>query len=78
MKTALTVVFIIAAILVIILVLMQEGKEAGLGSLTGSADSGTYWGKNKGRSKEATLIKLTTLFTVVFFVAAAILCSRFI
>jgi preprotein translocase subunit SecG len=77
-KTALTVVFIIAAILVIILVLMQEGKEAGLGSLTGSADSGTYWGKNKGRSKEATLIKLTTLFTVVFFVAAAILCSRFI
>lgn len=30
---------------------MQEGKEAGLGSLTGAADSGTYWSKNKGRSK---------------------------
>ena len=36
---------------------MQEGKEAGLGSLTGAADSGTYWSKNKGRSKEGTLIK---------------------
>ena len=36
MKTALTVIFIIASILLIILVLMQEGKEAGLGSLTGA------------------------------------------
>ena len=62
----------------IILVLMQEGKEAGLGSLTGAADSGTYWSKNKGRSKEGTLIKVTTFFTIVFFVTAAILCSRFI
>ena len=76
-KTALTVIFIIASILLIILVLMQEGKEAGLGSLTG-ADSGTYWSKNKGRSKEGTLIKVTTFFTIVFFVTAAILCSRFI
>ena len=40
MKTALTVIFIIASILLIILVLMQEGKEAGLGSLTGAADTG--------------------------------------
>lgn len=78
MKTALTVVFIIASIALIILVLMQEGKEAGLGSLTGSADSGTYWSKNKGRSKEGNLIKATTVFTVIFFVAATILCSRFI
>ena len=70
MKTALTVIFIIASILLIILVLMQEGKEAGLGSLTGAAD--------KGRSKEGTLIKVTTFFTIVFFVTAAILCSRFI
>ena len=62
MKTALTVIFIIASILLIILVLMQEGKEAGLGSLTGAADSGTYWSKNKGRSKEGTLIKVTTFF----------------
>ena len=67
MKTALTVIFIIASILLIILVLMQEGKEAGLGSLTGAADSGTYWSKNKGRSKEGTLIKVTTFFTIVFF-----------
>ncbi|MBU5460611.1 preprotein translocase subunit SecG [Anaerostipes sp. MSJ-23] len=78
MKTALTVVFIIASILLIILVLMQEGKEAGLGSLTGATESGTYWSKNKGRSKEGTLIRITTVLTIIFFVTAAILCSKFI
>lgn len=78
MKTALTVVFIIASILLIILVLMQEGKEAGLGSLIGATESGTYWSKNKGRSKEGTLIRITTVLTIIFFVTAAILCSKFI
>ena len=74
MKTALTVIFIIASILLIILVLMQEGKEAGLGSLTGAADSGTYCTKNKGRTKDGAEIKVSTCFTIVFFVTAAILC----
>lgn len=57
---------------------MQEGKEAGLGSLTGATESGTYWSKNKGRSKEGTLIRITTVLTIIFFVTAAILCSKFI
>ena len=33
MKTALTILFLISCVVLIILVLMQEGKEAGLGSL---------------------------------------------
>ena len=78
MKTALTVIFIISSIILIILILMQEGKEAGLGSLTGTADAGTYWSKNKGRSREGTLIRVTAFFTVLFFVSAAILISRLI
>ena len=78
MKTALTILFIISCVVLIILVLMQEGKEAGLGSLTGSTTSGTYWSKNKGRSREGNIIKATTLFTVIFFVTAALLCSRFL
>ena len=77
MKTALTVIFIIASILLIILVLMQEGKEAGLGSLTGAADSGTYWSKNKGRSKEGGLVRATTIMAVLFFVLAAVLNMNF-
>ena len=67
MKTALTVIFIISSIILIILVLMQEGKEAGLGSLTGTADAGTYWSKNKGRSREGTLIRVTAFFFSIVF-----------
>ena len=69
MRTFLTIVFIIVAIVLTILVLMQEGKSAGLsGTITGMAD--TYWGKNKGRSKEGQLVKYTTILAVLFFVLA--------
>lgn len=58
---------------------MQEGKEAGLGSLTGAADSGTYWSKNKGRSKEGNTDQSDNiLYDHIFFVTAAILCSVYL
>lgn len=77
-KTVLTVLFIIVCIVLTVLVLAQEGKDAGLGSMTGAAPTGTYWSKNKGRSNKAKIIKITTIFTVAFFVLAAVLSSRFI
>ncbi|MDO4169381.1 MAG: preprotein translocase subunit SecG [Lachnospiraceae bacterium] len=76
LKTVLTVLFIIVCIVLLVLVLLQEGKDAGLGSMYGSAPTGTYWSQNKGRSKKARIIQITTLFTVLFFVLTAILCSR--
>ena len=41
-----------------VIVLMQEGKSAGLGAISGAAE--TYWGKNKGRSMEGKLEKFTS------------------
>jgi preprotein translocase subunit SecG len=56
----------------IVIILLQEGKSAGLGSLSGqSLDS--YWSRNKGRSKEGILIKITTAMVVLFFILAAVL-----
>jgi preprotein translocase subunit SecG len=72
MKIALTILFIVICLAMIILVIMQEGKEAGLGTISGMAD--TYWGKNKGRSMEGKLIKATTVCGVLFFVVAVALC----
>ncbi len=44
-----TVIYVLLCIALIVVVLMQEGKSAGLsGAINGVAD--TYWGKNKGRS----------------------------
>ena len=50
---------------------MQEGKAAGLGAISGAAE--TYWGKNKGRSMEGTLVKITRWLVVAFLVIAVIL-----
>ena len=70
-KIILSIIFIIDCIALTVVVLMQEGKEAGLGSISGMAD--TYWGKNKGRSMEGALEKTTKILAVVFFIAALVL-----
>lgn len=72
MHTFLTILFVIVSLALVVLVLMQEGKSAGLtGSINGMAD--TYWGKNKGRSLEGKLVKITRILVVVFFVLAIVL-----
>lgn len=68
LKTVLMVIFIIISIVITVIILMQEGKSAGLGAINGAAD--TYWGKNKGRSMEGVLVKLTRVLVVLFIVLA--------
>lgn len=46
LKMVLMIIFAIDCIALTIIVLMQEGKQAGLGTIGGMAD--TYWGQNKG------------------------------
>ena len=53
LKMVLMIIFAIDCIALTIIVLMQEGKQAGLGTIGGMAD--TYWGRNKGRSMEGKL-----------------------
>ena len=78
MKTALTVVFLIVCVLICIIVLAQEAKDNGLGSLAGGAAAGeTYWSKNKGRSKESYLILATTIAVIIFLGVALLLSSKF-
>lgn len=71
LKTILTVVFIIISLVITIIILMQEGKSAGLGAISGAAD--TYWGKNKGRSMEGMLVKVTRVCVILFLVLAVVL-----
>ena len=75
LRTILTVIFVIICIALTVLVLMQEGKSQGLGSISGMAD--TYWGKNKGRSMEGALVKITTGLAVGFMVLAVVLNLNF-
>ncbi|MBO5246659.1 MAG: preprotein translocase subunit SecG [Eubacterium sp.] len=71
LKTILTIALVIICIAVTVLILMQEGKSAGLGALAGSADS--YWSKNKGRSMEGMLVKATRVLVILFIIISCVL-----
>jgi preprotein translocase subunit SecG len=71
LKIILTVVFIIVSLILTVIILMQEGKSAGLGAIAGAAE--TYWGKNKGRSMEGRLVTGTKILVGMFLVLAVVL-----
>ena len=71
LRVVINIIFILVCVALTVLVLMQEGKSAGLGSISGAAE--TYWGRNKGRSMEGNLVKWTKILTVVFFLLAIVL-----
>jgi preprotein translocase subunit SecG len=76
LQVLLTIVYIIDCVALATIVLMQEGKSAGLGAIAGAAD--TYWGQNKGRSMEGGLVKATKILAVIFFVLSLVLSMRFL
>lgn len=71
LRIILTIVFILVCVALSAIVLLQEGKSAGLGVISGAAE--TYWGKNKGRSIEGKLVKITRYLAIGFMVLAIIL-----
>ena len=72
LHTILLLVYILVCCVLTVIVLMQEGKQAGLtGAISGAAE--TYWGKNKGRSMEGGLELATRILAVVFVVLSLIL-----
>lgn len=71
MIIALSIVFVILGIILSAIILMQEGRTQGLGSISGMADS--YFGKMKGRTMEGTLELITKYGAILFFVLAFVL-----
>ena len=70
-KIFIQIIFILLCIALTVLVLMQEGKSAGLGAISGMAE--TYWGKNKGRSMEGNLVKITKYLAIGFMLISIVL-----
>jgi preprotein translocase subunit SecG len=66
------VLFIIICVALVILVLAQEGKSQGLGAIQGTVEN-TYWGKNKGRSREGVLKTVTIVLSFLFVLFAIFL-----
>ena len=75
-RIIMTIVFIIDCIGLTVIVLLQESKSAGLGTIGGAAE--TYWGKNKSRSMEGAMVRITRIMAILFMLLAVLLnMSRF-
>ncbi|MDE6181811.1 MAG: preprotein translocase subunit SecG [Eubacteriales bacterium] len=57
----------------LIVVVLQQSKTASPITSSGSADTNSYWSKNKGRSKEGKLARLTIILGVIFFIVTLVL-----
>lgn len=69
MQTALIIIHVIIAIVLIASVLMQHGKQQGLsGAIAGGAE--TFFGKNKGRTIDGVLKKVTAVVAVLFVLSS--------
>ncbi|MBE7042684.1 MAG: preprotein translocase subunit SecG [Ruminococcaceae bacterium] len=72
MDIALNIIYLIICVALIVIVLMQSGKQAGLsGSIAGGAE--TFFGKNKGRTIDAMLGKWTSVCAILFMILAIVL-----
>jgi len=66
------VLHIIFSLSIIVIVLLQSGKSAGLsGAIAGGAE--TFFGKHKGRTIDALLSKYTSFAAIAFLLTSLIL-----
>lgn len=72
MQTALIIIHVIISIILIATVLMQHGNQQGIsGAIAGGAE--TFFGKNKGRTIDAMLKKVTAVVAVLFIASSVVL-----
>ncbi len=74
MILGLTIAHVVIALALIVVVLMQHGKQQGLsGAIAGGAE--TFFGKNKGRTVDAMLKKFTSVVAVLFIITSIALAA---
>ena len=72
MQTALIIIHTIISLALVVVVLMQHGKQQGLsGAIAGGAE--TFFGKNKGRTIDAMLKKVTAVVAALFIISSVAL-----
>ena len=69
----LSVIYFVVSLVLIAVVMLQSGKSAGLsGAIAGGAD--TFLSKNKAKTADARLAKMTKWVAIVFMVLTLVLC----
>lgn len=68
LEIAIGAVLLLISVLAIIVCMMQEQKPQNATAALTGASNDSFYDKNRGRTKEARLRKITTILTVLFFV----------
>ena len=68
----LLILAVVSALFVIIVVMLQQSNSNGIGALGGQQE--TFYGKNKGKTLESKLRKLTVIAVSVMAVCMIIFC----
>ncbi len=74
MMLALTIIHVVISVVLVVAVLMQHGKQQGLsGAIAGGAE--TFFGKNKGKTIDAILKKVTAVVAILFVASSLTLAA---
>lgn len=73
LRMILIIVFLIAALVMTVVVLLQEGKAAGLGSIGGATNTDSYWDKNKKHTLEGKFERWTKIMAGILVLSAFII-----
>lgn len=70
MVTAFTVMHLIVTVLLIVIVLAQEGKDPGMRGISGTApDTGdSFFSQNGGSTKKTMMSKVTVALSILFLI----------
>ena len=69
----LSIIYFIVAVALVAIVMLQSGKSAGLSAaIAGGAD--TFLSKNKAKSADARLARMTKWVAIVFMVLTLVVC----
>ena len=78
MQMAVTILHIVITVALVVIVLMQTGKDPGLsGVISGGNSQDSFFGKNKSKSKEAVLGRITAILAVLFIITSIALSLFF-
>lgn len=75
MKNLFLILHLVVSLILILVVMSQEGKDPGMRGIQGaSSDMGdSFFKKNGGTTKESVLIKVTTTLAVLFLITTMVL-----
>ena len=73
MSIVISILTVLASIVLIVSVLMQEGDSDGISALAGGSNSDTFFGRNKSNTIQGKLSNITKISATVFVVLAIVM-----